>query len=208
MSSVGRDRLMDHEYDGIREYDNPTPGWWHGIFAGSIVFAFFYVFYWHGNPDAPTIQQEWKVAQVAEFAKVFGALGELKPDEPTLLKMMGDQKMMEVAQGIFQSNCAACHGRDGAGIDGSACPNLTDDYWKNVKVLTDVFTVVTKGANNGAMPSWENRLSTNERIIVAAYVAGLRQHPLAGKAPYGEKIPAWPGSPTAGGAGAGGTPGK
>jgi cytochrome c oxidase cbb3-type subunit 3 len=185
-------RLMDHEYDGIREYDNPTPGWWHAIFAATVVFAFFYLFYWHGNPDAPTIQQSWKEDQVAEFKKIFGALGDLKPDEPTLLKMMGDSKMMDVAAGIFTTNCAICHGRDGAGIDGSACPNLTDDAWKNVKVLADTYQVVTKGANNGAMPAWENRLQPNERVIVAAYIATLRAHPRSGRAPEGTVIPPWP----------------
>ena len=192
MSAVHDPRLLDHEYDGIREYDNPTPGWWHAIFAGSIVFAFFYLLYWHGNPDAPSIQQSWKTAQVMEFQKIFGAMGELTPDEPTILKMMDDRRMMEVAAGIFASNCAACHGKDAAGMDGSVCPNLTDDSWKNVKVLTDIYKVISKGANNGAMPAWENRLQSNERVILAAYIATLRDHPRAGRAPEGNVIPPWP----------------
>ena len=50
-------KLMDHEYDGIREYDNPLPGWWRMIFAGSIAFACAYGFYFHianwgTSPDA------------------------------------------------------------------------------------------------------------------------------------------------------------
>ena len=31
------ERLMDHEYDGIQEYDNPTPGWWNLVFFLSII---------------------------------------------------------------------------------------------------------------------------------------------------------------------------
>jgi cytochrome c oxidase cbb3-type subunit 3 len=31
--------LLDHECDGIREYDNPMPAWWTGIFWISILFA-------------------------------------------------------------------------------------------------------------------------------------------------------------------------
>lgn len=185
-------KLMDHEYDGIQEYDNPTPGWWHALFIGSIVFAAFYALYWHGNPDAPSIHDRWRASMVEDSRRKFGAVGDLTPDEPTILKMMGNGDMMAVAQGMYLTNCAACHGRDAAGMPGSACPNLTDDAWKNVNKLGDILTVINKGANNGAMPAWENRLSQNERVILAAYVAKLRESPVSGRAPEGNVIPPWP----------------
>jgi cytochrome c oxidase cbb3-type subunit 3 len=48
--------LMDHAYDGIREYDNPLPGWWRFIFWASIVFSagywvWFHVTDWGASPD-------------------------------------------------------------------------------------------------------------------------------------------------------------
>ena len=36
------DRLLDHDYDGIQEYDNPMPRWWLWIFWATIVFAVLY----------------------------------------------------------------------------------------------------------------------------------------------------------------------
>ncbi len=187
------DKLMDHEYDGIREYDNPTPGWWHMIFLSTVIFSVVYYVFWEYSPLAYSVQEAWRGKQAAYFKKVFGAYGELKPDEATVLQMMSDETMMLVADGIFQSNCAACHAKDGGGINGV---NLTDNSYKNVKVFGDVLSVITKGANNGAMPAWENRLSQNERIIMAAYAAKLRgTTPLAGKGAEGVEIPAWPEAP-------------
>ena len=33
------DQLLDHEYDGIREYDNPMPRWWLWILYATVVCA-------------------------------------------------------------------------------------------------------------------------------------------------------------------------
>ena len=33
-----QDRLLEHDYDGIREYDNPMPRWWLYIFWGTMAF--------------------------------------------------------------------------------------------------------------------------------------------------------------------------
>lgn len=182
--------LMEHEYDGIREFDNPTPGWWHVLFLASVVFSVCYTAWYHVSPLSESIWDKWRDAEVDEFARIFGEIGDLEGDAPTIARMMKDEQMMAVAQGIFQGNCAACHAKDGGGINGV---NLTDNHYKNVKGLADVFTVITKGAGNGAMPTWENMISKNERVILAAYVANLRgTTPAAARPPEGEEIPAWP----------------
>lgn len=189
-SGEGRASLMEHEYDGIREYDNPTPGWWHALFLASVVFSIGYTAWYHASPLSASVWDRWRAAEVEEFARIFGEIGDLEPDQPTIVKMMSDERMMAVAQGIFQGNCAACHAKDGGGINGV---NLTDDSYKNVKSLPDVFSVITKGAANGAMPAWENMISTNERVILAAYVAALRgTEPAAARPAEGDVIPAWP----------------
>jgi cytochrome c oxidase cbb3-type subunit 3 len=196
MNPTRADNLTGHEYDGIQEYDNPTPGWWHALFLVSIVFSFFYFLYYQAGTEAPTVEDSWRAAKVAETRRIFGSVGELAPDEPTIQKMRAEERFMEVAAGIFAGNCSQCHAKDGGGIDGNGV-NLTDDSYKNIRVVADFFTVITKGANGQAMPAWENRLSSNERVILAAYVANLRgTTPANAKAPEGNPVPAWPQIPS------------
>ncbi len=38
------DRLIEHSYDGIQEYDNPMPRWWVLTFWGTIIFSVLYAF--------------------------------------------------------------------------------------------------------------------------------------------------------------------
>lgn len=186
---MARDHLSDHEYDGIREYDNPTPGWWHLIFAATAVFSLLYFVYFHFNSKAPTPHTRLAKKQMMEDKKLFGALGELEPTEATFFKLMGDSKLMSVAQATFTGNCASCHARDGGGINGV---NLTDNHYKNVKAMPDLYKVITEGAAGGAMPAQAN-YSKNERILLAAYAASLRgTKPATPKAPEGVEIEPWP----------------
>ena len=155
--------------------------------AGTI--SVWYFTFYEFSPMAPTPIGDWEADQTAEFKKIFGTLGELRGDETTILKMTQDGKMMQVAAGIFAGNCTACHGKDGGGINGV---NLTDNHYKNVKQLSDLYTVITNGAANGAMPRWEQRLSNNERVVVAAYASTLRGKFVPGRTAEGVEIPAWP----------------
>ncbi|MBL8763317.1 MAG: c-type cytochrome [Phycisphaerae bacterium] len=182
--------LSSHEYDGIREYDNPTPGWWYAILTATVVFSAVYFVFWHASVAGWSIHDSWEDDQRAEYARIFGAVGQLKPDEASILAQMGNPKFMNIARATFIGNCASCHARDGGGDVGV---NLCDESYKNVVKIEDLFRVITDGANGGAMPSWKNRLSDNERVILASYVASLRgTTPARAKAPEGQPIPPWP----------------
>jgi cytochrome c oxidase cbb3-type subunit III len=188
-------KLTDHEYDGIREYDNPCPTWWHLIFLGTFVFSLFYYFFFLGSFG-------WTVAEaydsaVAENLKLrFEEIGELDVDEKTLVEYMAKDDWLAIGASVYQAQCKSCHGADGAGLVG---PNLTEDNYKHVKELLDIAKVVQDGASAGAMPAWKNRLHPNEVVLVSAYVANLRGKNVAGLGDAVEKrdgkykpIPAWP----------------
>jgi cytochrome c oxidase cbb3-type subunit III len=189
----GRDAVMDHEYDGIQEYDNPTPGWWHLLFLATIGFSLVYGAFFHLSPYAWTPQTLLAERKVEEDKKMFAELGELEQDQATILRMMGNPKWMGMAQGMFGGNCANCHGSRGEGLVGV---NLTDDHYKNVKKLEDFVAVINNGAGNGGMPSWKNRLHPNEVVLLAAYTASLRgTNVTGGRAAEGEVLPPWPKPP-------------
>jgi cytochrome c oxidase cbb3-type subunit 3 len=73
---------------------------------------------------------------------------------------------------------------------------LCDEQYKNIKDIGDILTVLEKGANAGAMPAWKNRLSTNQMVMVASYVASLRgTNPAVAKDGEGRAIGPWPEAP-------------
>lgn len=186
----GGTALTGHEYDGIQEYDNPIPGWWNAIFGFTVVFSVVYVLTWHLSFAGTSIEEDWSRDQVAEIARLFGTVGELRPDSATILAQMDDARFMSLAKSIFIGNCSACHKRDGGGDVGV---NLCDESYKNVHTIEDLYRVISEGANSGTMPSWKNRISNNERVLLAAYVASLRgTTPAVPKAPEGQVIPPWP----------------
>lgn len=186
------EKLTEHEYDGIREYDNPTPGWMHLLFIGTVVFSVFYAAFWHFSEFAWDIHESYESEVASYYAILFQDVGDLKPNEETILRVMHDPDMTQfrpVAQAVFAGKCASCHGAAGQGGTG---PNLTDESYLNVRSLEEVAAVIADGAKNGAMPSWRGKLHPNQIVLLAGYVASMRGQDLPGKAPEGEAIAPWP----------------
>ncbi len=189
---MAHDQLLDHEYDGIQEYDNPCPGWWHAIFALTVLFSIVYFLFFQVGSNGWTLADAWNSATAADMKARFSGMGELKNDTATILKYKDDADWMIYARSVFLTNCQSCHGPDGSGVVG---PNLTDEYYRDVTKITDIADVIANGRAGGAMPSWKTRLHPNEIVLMAAYVAGLRNNKLKGKPIEPDKdklIDPWP----------------
>ncbi len=130
-----------------------------------------YFLFFHVGDAGWTVADSWNAEQSEEMRKRFSGMGELKNDTATILKYKDDEKWMIYARSVFLNNCQSCHGPDGGGVIG---PNLTDDYYRNIHVITDFATVIENGAGGGQMPTWRGKLHPNEIILMAAYVAKLR----------------------------------
>ncbi len=182
-----QDRLLEHNYDGIQEYDNPLPRWWLALFWITIVFSAFYVLYFHFGQGKLAVEayNEDMIAYYELQAQQLLALGEIK--ESTLLDLMEDDAMMAGGQALYVSKCTQCHGENGQGNIG---PNLTDDYWLHGGKLTDIYHTVTEGVPTKGMLAWKNQLGPAEILSVSAYVGSLRgSNPPDAKAAQGKLEP-------------------
>ncbi len=169
-----------HEYDGIREYDNPLPGWWVWIFWITIIWSAGYLFLAFLPPKIFSGETSLVVEKQEINNRLFGSLGELTMDDATILEYSKDPKWTVIGRNVFSANCVACHGTEAQGMVGSG-PNLTDDAYLHVKTPADIADVIAKGRKNGAMPPWEKTIERNKLVMLAAYVTSLRGKNVPGK---------------------------
>ena len=201
MSPTDRDRLLEHDYDGIKEYDNPLPGWWSWIFVATIVFSLGYYLYYQVGPGPSVIAlYEAEMREYAQQqAKAAPAPGEAGgAGEERLRALMKDAKAMTAGKEMFAVRCMPCHGPQGQGIIG---PNLTDDYWLHGSTLADIRRTIHDGVPDKGMIPWKDQLKPEEIDAMAAYVATLHgTNPPNPKPPQGvnSKGEAAPEAPTAG----------
>jgi cytochrome c oxidase cbb3-type subunit 3 len=177
------DRLLDHEYDGIREYDNPMPRWWLYIFWGTIVWA---ALYWFNVPGIG----EGKGRIAAYDASIAAAKAEFPapavatgPSGAELLTLSKDPTELAAGKTVFTTTCVACHGPDGGGVIG---PNLTDAYWLHGGTPEAIWHTVNGGVLAKGMPAWGQSLAPDKINAVVAYVISLQgTTPTNPKAPDG-----------------------
>jgi cytochrome c oxidase cbb3-type subunit 3 len=176
-------QLLDHEYDGIREYDNPLPRWWVWIFAGSFWFSVAYYFHYHVSHNGQSVSAEYE-ADMQEARELQAKASLAQPvSEASLGQLMTDAALMKDAQALYGLRCAPCHGARAEGVIG---PNLTDSAWIHGQgALTDIYAVIDQGVLAKGMPAWGKQLSPIEVRKLAAYVGTQRGKAVPGKAPEG-----------------------
>lgn len=178
---VGRnsaDPEMHHDYDGIRELDNPMPAWLRFIFIGSIIFAFIYMIHYHFLKTGPLSREEYEI-EMATAAETYKAV-ELPDDQ---LMVVTDAGRLAAAEAVFVENCATCHRKD---LGGESGPNLTDAYWLHGGSVKDLYHTITNGVPGKAMISWKDRISSQERLAIASYILSKQgSNPANPRAPEG-----------------------
>ncbi|HEX3777912.1 MAG TPA: cbb3-type cytochrome c oxidase N-terminal domain-containing protein [Polyangiaceae bacterium] len=180
-------RILEHEYDGIKEYDNPLPRWWLWIWAGSIIFSIGYFFHYHVSHNGTSVQDDYLQDMAAAREQEAKQSLAQPVSEDSLGKLMADPALMTDAKALFGMRCSPCHGDHAQGIIG---PNLTDNYWIHGKgTLTDIYGVVDGGVAAKGMPAWGRMLTPIELRKVVAFVGTQRGKNLPGKAPEGDPLP-------------------
>ncbi len=183
-----------HEWDGIRELDNPLPRWWVNIFYACILGA---IVFWVLYPS-------WPVWNGHEWTYLHGVIGTTPRDDvekalarqaaertrwrdriekSSLAAIVNDPELLEFAlaggRAAFGDNCAPCHGTGAEG--GPGFPNLNDDEWLWGGTLGDIHQTITHGIRWDSDP--ETRMSVmqgylKDQILSREEVADVVQYVL------------------------------
>jgi cytochrome c oxidase cbb3-type subunit 3 len=187
MSNDERDRLMAHGYDGIREYDNPLPGWWVWIFWATILFSLGY-WAWYQMGPGPSVVAVYESEMREAAARAPAAPSPGAVSDQSLTALLKNTSVMAKGKDIFANRCVPCHGDRGQGIVG---PNLTDDYWLHGGRPSEIYHTITEGVPEKGMVPWKSMLSPEEIAAVTAYVLSLHgSAPPNAKPPEGQKVAA------------------
>jgi cytochrome c oxidase cbb3-type subunit 3 len=146
-----------HEWDGIRELNNPLPRWWLWTFYGCIVFALGYTVVFPAWPmlsSATTgllgyssradLDADLAAAKLAQGDRLEAVAATpvadiLKDDSLTRFARAGGQSLYKVY-------CSQCHGTGATGSAGY--PNLNDDEWVWGGTIEQIYTTITHGARS------------------------------------------------------------
>lgn len=179
-----------HEWDGIKELNNPLPRWWVWTFYATIVWAIAYTI---AYPAWPLISSATGgmlgYSSRGEIKKELAAAQEAKRDyvaaveASTVDQILADDTLRQFASAAgaaaFKVNCIQCHGTGAAGSPGF--PNLNDDDWLWGGKPDEIRATIAHGvrfAEDDAtriseMPAFGTMLEPAQIKEIATYVRSL-----------------------------------
>ncbi|MBW6507197.1 MAG: cytochrome-c oxidase, cbb3-type subunit III [Rhodobacteraceae bacterium] len=153
----GDAEVTGHEWDGIKEFNNPLPRWWLWTFYVTIVWAIGYTIAYPAWPllkgATPGILGASTRADVAADIKRFADANapiEARLVAADLTEIAGDPALASYAanagKAVFATWCAQCHGAGAGGNVGY--PNLLDNDWLWGGDIEAIHTTITHGIRN------------------------------------------------------------
>jgi len=183
-----------HEWDGIKELNNPLPRWWVWTFYATIVWAIGYTIAYPAWPlisgatpgvlgfsSRVEVQKELAAANDAK-AQYAAAIASKSVEE-----IQADESLRTFATAAgaaaFKVNCVQCHGSGAEGSKGF--PNLNDDDWLWGGKIGEIEQTIAHGVRFDAdadthvseMPGFRDILQPEQISSVSSYAASLMGFP-------------------------------
>jgi cytochrome c oxidase cbb3-type subunit 3 len=180
-----------HEWDGVKELDNPLPRWWLYIFYASIVAA---AIYWVLMPAWPLVNSYTPgILGFSDRHNVAVAIEDLRATRAPMFERLANASSAELSadpelqqfaraagESVFGDYCRTCHGAGGAGAPGY--PVLADDVWIWGGSLAEIEHTLRVGVRSthpdtrtSQMPAFgrDNLLSREQIGDVTEYVISI-----------------------------------
>lgn len=170
MAQKYKDELLDHDADGIQEFDNQLPRWWLYGFYFTIAFAVVYLVIYHVTGSSPLSKGEYE-----QEMKAASANGKGKSTANAVVAPLTDAASLAAGKAIFTGNnnlCYTCHRAD---LGGQVGPNLTDNFWLHGCDFPSIMKSITTGyPEKGMLPFGSGAKLTDEQLLqVASFVVSM-----------------------------------
>lgn len=179
-----------HEWDGIRELNNPLPRWWLWTFYATIVWGVGYTIAYPAWPlisgaTAGVIGYSTRGEVIEDIAaheaNNADLVASLNAADLTTIAAPDDLHRYAVARGgaVFRAQCSQCHGQGAAGAKGY--PNLLDNDWLWGGDQEAIAYTIRHGIRNetdpdahwSQMPAYGDIFESQEIDAVVEYVISL-----------------------------------
>lgn len=181
-----------HEWDGIKELNNPLPRWWLWTLYATIVFSIGYVI---AYPAWPLVSSSTAgVLNWSSRGDLISEIAAVEEDRAVLAEELVSTDLVDVASNpellqfavaggssAFKVYCSQCHGSGAAG--GGIYPNLVDDDWIWGGSVEDIHLTLRHGiryvadddTRDSIMPAFgaDGILERNQINDVAWYILSL-----------------------------------
>lgn len=184
-----------HEWDGLKELNNPMPRWWVWIFIITIIWS---LGYWIVYPAWPTLSGEGERGGTAgtfewtQYKQLEEGQREILALKKDYLEQFNAESFEDIlknpelyafamagGKAAFKENCATCHGTGGAGA--KSYPNLNDDDWIWGGTHPEIYQTLKSGiranhpdTRDSMMPAFDGVIPDEEIAHLADFVLSLR----------------------------------
>ena len=192
IDSVTNVETTGHEWDGIKELNNPLPRWWVYVFYATIVFSIGYAVYY---PAIPLIEGATRgISGETTRGQLHQEMAEVEAGRADMLEQIRSMDVGEIqanpelarfasagGASAFKVYCSQCHGSGAQGAAGY--PNLNDDDWLWGGSIEQIAATIRHGVRYEAdgdtrwseMPAFgrDQLLPREDILAVAHYVRSL-----------------------------------